>query len=134
MLGLAILVAACGGISTPSSNQTLTFTGTIQPSTGAGLGPLHTFSTTKTGDLIVRISATSPDATAALGIGYGTPTGTACAFFLGTGNIGRAGQTVVQTAIQAGTYCVGVFDPGGVLVASPPLTAAQTYTLSVSFP
>src|SRR5205809_7068132 len=48
---------ACGGITTPSSNTTDTFNGTLQPKDTKA----HLFNVSKTGELTVKLTAWTPN-------------------------------------------------------------------------
>src|SRR5947207_2080506 len=55
---LSALTIACGGVVDPSKNVTDTFSGTIPVQ---GTAPGHPFSTSKTGEYTVKVTALSPN-------------------------------------------------------------------------
>jgi len=126
-LGLAALcTVGCKGITTPSDNQNETFSGTLQPqSEGKG----HAFSVGKTGEFTAKLTAWGPNSNILAGMawvvddGSGSCTGGILQrnFFVPLNSQALGGQIV------SGKYCIVVFDPGT-------LTAAQTYTITVSHP
>ena len=125
--GLTALVAmGCGGITTPSNNQTETFSGTLQPQQAPNR---HAFSTTKTGELLVKLTAWAPNSNILAGMAWvvGNSDGSCTSTVLQQNNFVILNSQALGGQIVSGKYCIFVFDPGT-------LTAAQTYTISVSHP
>lgn len=120
----AALFSACG-ISSPSSNKTDTFSGTVAV---AGIGPVHNFTVTQSGgEVSIKITSLSPDTGATLGVRYGPYTSsTEC---LANAQTGVAGlnKTALSGLIAKGNFCLLVFDSGLI-------TRAETYTITVSHP
>ena len=133
-LAAAVLVAlatfACSGPTSPSSNASETFSGSVQPN---NVGPVHTFNIADVGEVNVAITAITPTG-ATLGIAYGQATGGGCAVIqrnaVSSANLGKVALTAQVT--NKGTYCVQVFDP--VALGLPPLIVGENYTLTVSHP
>jgi hypothetical protein len=125
---LALLVAAAAGsacgVSTPSTNMVLPFSGTVGVGQIAG-SISHQFSSSGTGDLIITLTALSPDANATVGIGYGQPVSGGC-LLISTVNIARVG-TKLSAVAQKGTFCASIYDVGF-------LTVPEQYTITVSHP
>ncbi len=121
----ALFALGCGGITTPSNNQTETFSGTLVQQ---GVNR-HQFSTGKTGELQVKLTAWAPNSNILAGMAWlvanndGTCTGTV----LQQNNFVILNSQAIGGQIVSGKYCIAVFDPGT-------LTAAQTYTITVSHP
>lgn len=128
VLGLGVALSiGCSGVSTPSSNTTETFSGTIAV---AGFGAVHPFTATKTGEFTVTVTAISPDGSARIGILYGQAVSGGCAaitsFLAGVGSV-----PFNELGIQQGNYCVQLYDPTNTVNA---LTRAENYTVTVSHP
>ena len=126
---LSVCVVACNGIVDPSKNVTDTFTGTI-PVQGTTT-PGHPFSTSKTGEFTIKVTALSPNPSSLFGtvLAQGTSDG------LCVGNLPIIQQNSFSAlnapalggSIIPGKYCVFLFDIGV-------FTVAQTYTVTVSHP
>jgi hypothetical protein len=127
----AAVSAGCHGISSPSSNASVDFTGTILPVTSANYMPnSYQFSAGKTGEITMKLTAVAPDATVILGIGYGQMSGGTCVPFQGYTTLTRLnGPTPFggPISVQKGSYCIIVYDAGG-------LVQAETYTVNVTYP
>jgi hypothetical protein len=122
-VSLAAMLSACGGISSPSQNTVDTFTGTVTP----GNADTHLFNVSKNGEVFVTITALAPD-NIVVGVLIGQQTSGGCAPLLGyTNNFAQRGAQALGGGIDKGSYCVAVFDSGGV-------TQATTYSLRVSHP
>jgi len=122
---LAAMLSGCGGVSSPSDNQSQTFTGTVS---SGGVGPVHTFNVSKVGEFFVTITALAPDQNIFLGIVYGQPQGNACAQV----QVNYAAHLNTQALggqIEKGTWCVQVGDIGQVSTTTP-----TSYSLRVSYP
>jgi hypothetical protein len=119
----ALLAAGCGGITDPSKNTVENISGTLAV---GGLNA-HGFTSSKTGELSVKITALAPTSNAVLGLTWtqAANDGT-CA--------GALQQTFAQLNIPAiagpvssQKYCIIVQDVGSISVP-------QTYTLAISHP
>jgi len=124
------MASACSGPTDPSSNQTETFSGSVQP---RNTGPVHTFNVPNLGELTVTVTAINPGNTF-MGVGYGQVAGGNCALIqqnaVSSTNLGR---TAISAYISIkGTYCVVMFDPVGITGVA--LTIPQNYTVQVSHP
>jgi hypothetical protein len=122
-LGLAGVLGACGGISSPSKNQTQDFAGTLQ----VGASNSHPFNTSKTGEFTITITDMS-DRTLIIGTALGQMISGGCSPQTGwVQPYSRWNQQALGGPIQKGSYCAIVYDSGT-------LTAPMNYTLHVSFP
>jgi hypothetical protein len=127
VLGLVAIfaTAGCGGVVDPSKNTTDTFTGTIQPGNG-NFGEIHTFNTSKSGEVTVKVTRFDPPINVYFSIGYYQNLSTGCAP-IQIANFAVVGTSAINGVINPGSYCVVVFDQGG-------FTVPETYTLTVSHP
>lgn len=128
---LAALVTACGGSTNPSSSllapsamlSTETFAGTVD----IGGSDSHTFSVLQSGGQVnVTLTAAGPPPTIYMGLGVGTPSGGSCALLTNAQILTQA-ATVAQLSgtVDAGAYCVMVFDAGN-------QTAQITYSVTIT--
>src|SRR5262245_30954723 len=62
----ASLIAGCHGITTPSSNVTDTFTGTLSPQNQRS----HPFSVSKTGEMTVKLTSWGPNSNLLVGLAW----------------------------------------------------------------
>jgi hypothetical protein len=124
IVSVSLTALGCGGITTPSSNTTDTFNGTLPPKDSR----THQFTVSKTGEFTVKLTAWTPNSNIFVGL----------ALTQGAGD-GSCGATFQQNVfvslntqalggpIVSGRYCVVIFDVGS-------MTAAQNYTITVSHP
>ena len=121
----AFLVAGCHGITTPSNNVTDTFSGTLQ---AKGTNS-HPFSVSKTGEFSVRLTAWAPNTGIVVGMAWtqGASDGSCTTGVLQQNNFVNTTGQALGGAIVSGKYCIFIFDTGA-------MTAAQTYTFTVSHP
>jgi hypothetical protein len=123
LAALTLPIAACGGVSSPSSNTTQTFPGTLQPS-GSNV---HPFTTSKQGEFQIAIKALDPVVVVGLALGqYSSGVCLATSYADPFATLNKS----VSGSIQPGSYCAIIYDTtnGG------PLRSDVTYTLSVSHP
>jgi hypothetical protein len=127
LCAVAVLAAACGGISDPSTNTKEDFSGTLSP----GTSTFFTFSVGKVGEVTVTITKESFTTNVALGLYLSQPAGGICdtntPYINNFSLLNQTALTVPQ--LSKGTYCVGVYDPGGGHVPSP-----VTFTITVQHP
>ena len=119
LLALALLPLAGCGKSHSSSEptpaptptpKTESFTGSFEQ-TG---GDSHTFTTTVTGDVTIKLTSLAPLATMGVGLGVGTVDSTLtppCAL-TATDRNAHVGDSFLSASLAAGTYCVVVKDVG----------------------
>lgn len=130
---LVALVALCGsGCSTLSnlfsstSPSSTTTTEAFAGSIIVGGSSFFTFTVVNPGT--VNVDLTTLGANTPVGIGIGTPNGTASCTLASTSQSTLAGGTPqLSVSETAGTFCVEVFDPGT-------LTAATTFAVTVNHP
>jgi len=107
---------------------TETFNGTVP--VGEGQSDAHAFAVTRSGTVSVTLTQAGPPATIVMGLGLGTPVspGTTCLLLSGGSTNTQAGPTPQITGpLEAGSYCVSVFDIGNA-------TAPVTYSVTVTHP
>jgi len=124
LLPLALLAAGCadnGSTSTaPSTHTVQTFTGTLQPLAT----DVYPFSTTISGEITVTLTNAGPPDAVSLGVGIGTPNGSACTLIKAQA-VQPANIAQITGSADPGSYCVSVYDLGT-------LTAPVNYTVVVS--
>jgi len=118
----AAFAAACGGVSEPSKNVTETFSGTLN----VGASNLWNFSSSKNGEVDVRITDLNPSTNVVLGVGLGQPATGGCAVATANG-FSSLNRSAVAGPVNKGAYCVLVYDSGA-------LTTPTAYTITVSHP
>ena len=122
-------VACDNGSSTPlpTSSSALT-TETFSGSVAVGSSDFHTFTATQGGTVSVTLSTAGPPATIYMGLGIGTPSSSTCALLSGATADTQAGTTSqLSGTLDAGTYCVEVFDVGNE-------TIPVNYSVTVAHP
>jgi hypothetical protein len=98
------------------------FTGTID----TGGTDFHPFAVTTAGAVNITLTAAGPPPTIFMGLGVGTPTGSACTLLTNGSVATPAGATAqLSGTIAAGSYCVSVFDIGN---QTAPIAYAVTVT------
>jgi hypothetical protein len=124
-VGLAgVLSVACKGITTPSNNQSKQFSGTLDPRGAKS----HVFDVSKTGEFTAKLTAWAPNSQILAGMAWTLAANDgACTTGLQQNNFVVVNAQALFGQISSGKYCVVIFDPGT-------LTAAQTYTITVSYP
>lgn len=120
-LSLAVALAACGGVNSPSSNVSEVFSGTL-PVGGAAS---HQFTASKNGEFSVTLTTLTPATGNAIQIVFGLLVGNGCQTI--TIVPATRGQTPLAGPIDKGVYCLTLLDPGT-------LTQTATYSISVSHP
>jgi len=86
------------------------------------------FTVAQTGTVNVTLIAAGPPPTIFMGLGVGTPSGSACALLSGGATITPAGTTAqLSGTLTSGTYCVQVSDVGN-------QTSSINYTVTVAHP
>lgn len=121
------LMISCGGITSPSSNITDTFSGTI-PRGGSDIA--RAFNVTTTGEFTVKLTALGPVSGAFIGIDLYQDGSNGNCQQLGLYQRNTFATLNVQALsgqIFANHYCVTAYDVGA-------LTQAATYTITVSHP
>jgi hypothetical protein len=125
LLALAgVFTISCGGIVDPSQNTTEPFAGTVQP----GSARAHAFSTSKTGELAIKVVTLTPASQPVIGLQWVQGDGTNCnGGLLQVNQFATAGTTAISGQIISGSYCVIVYDSVG-------LTQPSNYSITVSHP
>jgi hypothetical protein len=122
---IALSAAGCNGITTPSNNVSDPFSGTLEPGTQKS----HAFSVSKTGEFTVKLTSWGPNTNLLVGLAWtvGNNDGTCTTSILQQNNFVALNAQALGGQIVSGRYCIFIFDVGT-------LTAAQTYTITVSHP
>src|SRR5438874_1071170 len=126
-LALAALTAtACNSSSdtppapTPAPpSQTEIFTGTVPLLDTHNGSEFHNFTMAQSGEVDVTLTAAGPPPTIQMGIGLGQPTTTTCPHSFGSVTVAAGPNLAGAVQLNAGTYCVDVFDVGN---AAAPIT------------
>jgi hypothetical protein len=124
----ALVTVSCGGVVDPSQNVTETFSGTLEPYPSANSAKQFSFSTSKSGEFSIKITALAPLASVYLDTYYGRAQSGSCAV-LQDNPYSVLNSSSLTGAILPGTYCVVIRDIG--LSTLPP---TETFTLTVSHP
>jgi hypothetical protein len=123
----ALLTVSCGGVVDPSQNRVETFSGMLEPFPSANSSVLYTFTTSKSGEFSVKITALAPNTNVFLDTLYGQSVAAGSCTPLQDNQFSVLNQTSLGGAITPGTWCVAIRDIGR-------LTANETFTLTVSHP
>jgi hypothetical protein len=126
LIAAALIAVSCGGVVDPSQNQTQVFTGQLEPFPSANSVQQFTFSTSKSGEYSVTITALAPVTNVFLDTIYGQAQSGGCAP-LQENQFSVLNQSSLSGAITPGTWCVVIRDLGT-------LKATETFTLSVAHP
>ena len=122
-VAVAASLAACSGVSSPSTQTQDTFTGTVDPIGQSS----NNFSVAKTSEMsITLLSLTPRPVLGFMGLAIGTPVTGGCSPY-GAYVVGQAaiGQTYALGQVAKGSYCVLVIDGNGIL------TTTATYSVRV---
>ena len=115
---------SCGGIVDPSQNKIETFAGTVQPASARA----HAFSSSKTGEIAVKVVTLTPASQPVIGLQWVQGDGTNCnGGFLQVNQFATASTTAISGQILSGNYCIIVYDSVG-------LAQPSNYTITVSHP
>ena len=125
----AALSLGCSGVTTPTSNKTENFSGTV----AVGGIVIHDFTTSIDGEFFITVTSASPDSNTTFGLRYGQLNGTNCSSVGVT--LARVGTNGFQNIYaRKGNFCVAVYDPALDGNTINQLTRAESYTISVSHP
>ena len=116
----ALAASACGGIANPSSNQTETFAGIVQPGGNAGT---HSFTVSKSGEITVTVTNMNPTWNGYLSVAW---LGAGCSGFIQENDFTLVGRSAIAGPVTPGSYCIAMFDAGFLL--------PEAYTITVSHP
>ena len=113
---LALMAAACGGNSSttaPSTAAPTAGTDTVTGQMAPGGVTFHRFTASATGTVNVTLMATDPASTL-VGLGIGIPGNNTGVCDVTKTITTRPGTTAqLSAAVEAGLYCAGTFDAGG---------------------
>ncbi|MDO8678873.1 MAG: hypothetical protein Q7R30_09965 [Acidobacteriota bacterium] len=130
LLFAATASAGCTGVEAPTSATaiatspvSITYSTSFAPLGGAA----RLFTASRAGVVSVTLTAAGPPSTVALGLGVGIPRSDGGGCLLSQSVITPAGPAAqLSTAVDAGDYCVKVFD-GGTLTELVTVTVALTH-------
>lgn len=122
VLAALVLAGGCNSITDPSKNLNETFTGTIPL---GGSSETHNFTASKRGEYSVTINTMTPPTGSLVGVQFGQQSTSGCLVI--TTNAGQIGKPALTGPIDAGNWCVTVYDVGT-------LAQSETYTLTISHP
>lgn len=125
VVALTFIGPGCNWFNSTSPSDTTpkteTFSGTLTPQGSS----VFTFTVSKSGQVSLTLTSVAPTATTPLGLGIGTPNGTACTMSSSTPNAVAGSSAQISVNESPGTYCVRVFDSGT-------LSATVTFTVTVA--
>jgi hypothetical protein len=115
----------CGGIVDPSQNTVESFSGTVQP----GQARAHWFSSSKTGEIQVRVVTLTPASQPVIGVQWvqGANDQSCNGGLLQVNQFATANSTAISGQIVSGPYCIIMYDSVG-------LTQPENYSITVSHP
>lgn len=119
----SLLSAACGGITDPSQNTVDNVSGTL----AVGGANAHPFTSSKTGELSVKLTALAPTSNAVIGLLWTQATNDGTCAGLLQQAFAQLNVPAIAGAVSSQRYCIVVQDVGGISVP-------QTYTLAISHP
>jgi hypothetical protein len=134
LLALIVPSLACDNSSSSSTTTptvpltSQTFTGTID---AGGSSSNTTFVVTQTGEVDVTLTAVGPPPNIYMNLAIGVPstTDSSCVAPATAGQLVQASTTPLTGTLQAGTYCVKLYDAGYMSPGSQ-----VSYTLTVAHP
>jgi hypothetical protein len=123
---LLAALAACNSVVDPSKNVTEPPRMAKIPKGGGG--PIETFSTSKTGEVSITVTAMSPSIPSNLyfGVQYGQLLSGSCVYN-SVNTLSLVGTPAISGSITSGSYCFQIYDEGF-------FTTDETYTVSISRP
>jgi hypothetical protein len=127
VLALVAVSAGACGVSSPSSNRQLDFTGTLDPNAPTKPATqVHNFTVSKNGEFTLRITEWSAGASVPAGLSLGTQVpGGGCLVLQET--IAFLNVLAMSGPMQSGQYCVAIFDLNVI-------TAPTTYKIRAAVP
>jgi hypothetical protein len=118
------LSLSCGGIVDPSQNVVETFNDTVQPASARA----KVFSTSKTGEIQVKVVSLTPASQSVIGVQWVQGDGTSCnGGLLQVNQFATAGSTAISGQIISGSYCIIAYDSIG-------FTQPSTFSITISHP
>ena len=122
---VGFICISCGGIVDPSQNQMDAISGTVSP----GGQRLHPFSSSKSGELTVKLGNLSPASQPLLGVQWvqAAGDGTCNGGLLQANQFAPANTTAITGQISSGNYCIIIYDSVG-------LVQPENYTGTISHP
>jgi hypothetical protein len=118
-----LMAAGCGGITDPSKNTVEPISGTL----AVGGINAHGFTSSKTGELSVKITALAPTSSAVLGLLWTQAANDGTCGGLLQQAFAQLNVPAISGPVSSQKYCIIVQDIGSIAVP-------QTYTLAVSHP
>ena len=118
-----LMAAGCGGITDPSKNTVDNVTGTLQ----VGGANVHPFTSSKTGELAVKLTALAPTSSAVVGLLWTQATNDGTCGGVLQQAFAQLNVPAISGPVSSQRYCIVVQDVGSIAVP-------QTYTLAISHP
>jgi hypothetical protein len=125
----ALLAASCGGDTTTAPSDTSTSgTATFVGQFGVGGSASRTIVAGASGEISITLREAGPPTDIALGLGIGIPSGSnAGCYQTRTVVVASADTPHLVATVDAGTYCVRVFDAGT-------MTTPIAFTVAITHP
>ena len=124
---VALLTVSCGGVVSPSNNVSETFSGTLEPFPSPNSIAAFSFSTSKSGEFNVKITALAPATNLFLQTFYGQLQADGSCGIIQANQFSTLNTTALAGPITPGRWCLGIRDVGT-------LSANETFTLTVAHP
>jgi hypothetical protein len=120
----AALAFGCGGITDPSQNTVVPFSGTVQP----GSARAHWFSS-GSGEIQVKVGTLTPASQPVIGVQWvqGANDQSCNGGLLQVNQFATANSTAISGQINSGPYCIIMYDSVG-------FTQPENYSITVSHP
>lgn len=114
-VAFAGVLAACGGVESPSQQTAIDFTGVLDP----GGSQFTTFSVSKTGEMQLTLQSLTPRPVLGfLWMAIGQPSGASCSRIIGYIAQAVIAQPISFPQITKGSYCLMISDDNAVLTQS----------------
>jgi len=132
---VALLGSSCSSDSTtPVAPTTTTVPSPLTEAFTSGVVPAgassHTFVAATAGTVDITLTTSGPPTSVSLGVGIGIPTTTSsgCSLTTAVNTVPGSTPQLAAVPVDAGRFCVKVFDPG------TPLTQEAFFTVTITHP
>jgi hypothetical protein len=124
-IAFAFVTGGCDWFKNDSSpSDTTTTTETFSGTLATQASNVYTFTVAKSGTVKVTLTSVAPTSTTQIGLGIGTPNGTACTTTSSTPSATAGSSPQISVTQNPGSYCIRVFDSGS-------LTTTITFSITV---